>query len=70
MTHTGNRHDEDEPLERIHVRLFASDVEEIRMLFAKNLGINKAVRLMIRQHLRYLREKSREATTAVQGIEI
>lgn len=37
----------DQPLELLYVRLFKSDLDELRKLYRGNLGVNKAVRTIV-----------------------
>lgn len=49
---------ESEPLERVHLTLFSSDLAWLRTHYGENqLGISKAVRAMIRSTIKKMEEK-------------
>lgn len=49
---------ENEELVRIHLHIFKSDLDELRILYENNLGYNKVVRHIIRKWLNGLKAKS------------
>ena len=61
---TGNRRDETERCRRIHVHLYESDIEEIKIMFGRSIGFNKAVRMMVRKYFSYLKAKAAENADA------
>lgn len=55
---------ESEPLERVHLTLFASDMLWLRHRYGDNqLGISKAVRTMIRGTIKKMEEKLAKSRT-------
>lgn len=55
---------ESEPLERVHLTLFSSDLEWLRLHYGDNqLGISKAVRAMIRGTIKKMEEKLAKSRT-------
>jgi hypothetical protein len=49
---------EGDPQKRVHIWIFESDWEELRQLYADNVGPSKFVRLVVRQTLRKVKEKT------------
>lgn len=45
------REDDGEPLERVHLMLFEKDVARLQRYFAPNVGMSKAVRVIVRDYL-------------------
>lgn len=52
---------EGDPQKRVHIWLFESDWEELRSLYSDSIGPSKFVRLVVRQALRKVREKTNAA---------
>lgn len=46
----------EEPLTKIHIRLFESDIEALRE-FYPNAGYNVAIRQLVRKHVRALQDR-------------
>ncbi len=49
---------ENEPLTRIHLHVFESDLEKLRILYEPTIGYNKAVRHIIRKFLNGLETRA------------
>lgn len=49
---------EGDPQIRVHLWLFESDWRELKMLYGESIGPSKFVRLVVRQALRKVREKT------------
>lgn len=49
---------EGDPQLRIHLWLFESDWQELKLLYGDNIGPSKFVRLVVRQALKKVREKT------------
>lgn len=56
---------EGDPQKRVHLWLFESDWEELRSLYSDSIGPSKFVRLVVRQALRKVREKTNAGRRAV-----
>lgn len=50
-----NEPEEEEELEKVTIRLFNGDKDDI-MAFYPKLGYNKAIRILVRKHVRALKE--------------
>ena len=48
----------EEELEAVQVRLFKSDLVKLRRMFAKEFGVNKAIRAIVRTYLRQAEAKA------------
>ena len=48
----------EEPVTPIEVRLFTSDLNKLRQLFAGNVGVNKAIRTIVRTYMRQVEAKA------------
>jgi len=51
---------EEEPLVLLQLRLYESDVKAIKSLYGSTLGMNKAVRVIVRTFLRQVDAKAKE----------
>lgn len=65
----------DEELEAVQVRLYKSDLVKLRRMFAKEFGVNKAIRAIVRTYLRQAEAKAavaidRAEATASQNSEL
>ena len=49
---------EGDPQKRVHLWLFESDWDELKSLYGDSIGPSKFVRLVVRQALRKVREKT------------
>lgn len=47
----------EEPMKKVTVRLFASDDEYLKEVYGE-LGYNKAIRMIIRNHIRFVQERA------------
>lgn len=57
---------ESEDLERVHLTLFASDMEWLRQRYGRNqFGISKAVRTMIRSTIKAMEERLANSKTPI-----
>jgi hypothetical protein len=54
----------DEPLDTIQLRLFKSDHDTLRRMFAGHVGVNKAIRTIVRTYLRQAEAKANAAIDA------
>lgn len=52
------RKKEGDPQKRVHLWLFESDWDELKLLYGDSIGPSKFVRLVVRQALRKVREKT------------
>lgn len=48
----------DEELEAVQIRFFKSDLDYLRVLFRSNLGVNKAVRNVVRSYVIHAKAKA------------
>lgn len=55
-----------EPVERIHIQLYASDVQTLRVRYADTIGIGPAVRNIVRIFLKRLEDHVPQATARVE----
>lgn len=54
--------DDGERLERVHVLLYAKDIEQARALWGDNPGLSTALRAIVRSFLRNLEAKMEQNT--------
>ena len=48
----------DEPLAKIQLRLYSSDLTALRAIFSRTIGVNDAIRTIIRTYLRQVEAKA------------
>jgi hypothetical protein len=51
----------DEPLEAIQARLFKSDLDYLRSLYSGSLGVNKAIRQIVRSFVTHTKAEANKA---------
>jgi hypothetical protein len=51
----------DKPLEAIQLRLFKDDLDELRLLYAGQFGVNKAIRTIVHSFINQVRSKAAKA---------
>lgn len=54
----------DEELEAIQVRLFKNDLDYLRSLYRGSLGVNKAIRQIVRGYIAHTKARAAEAIDA------
>lgn len=59
-----------EEMERIHIWLYRSDVEKLRMMFDRTLGFSRAVRVIIRKALKEIEAKASTKSRPVPLTEV
>lgn len=60
---------ETEEIQRVHLWLYARDVERINELFGKNIGISRAIRMMVRKFLNQIDAKAQLEAKPIGDIE-
>lgn len=61
---------EGEPVVRVHIMLYESDLITLRQRYAGNVGIGPAVRTVVRLFLKRLEENSPAALAAAEEVEM
>jgi hypothetical protein len=56
----------DEPLTSLQLRLYTKDLAKLRVLFSSNVGVNQAVRVIVRTYLRQAEAKAAKAIDAIE----
>lgn len=59
----------DEPIEAIQLRLFKSDLDYLRQMFRGHVGVNKAIRTIIRSYVVQTRASADAAIDAREAAE-
>lgn len=61
---------ESEPLKRIHLWLYESDVDKLQSLFKNSMGMSRAVRTIVRKFIKQIEAASAQESKTIQLPEV